>query len=76
MGLYGSLDKSEVEHRARALARFAEWEERSRIDYSASVAIEGVAFLWELLPHESRERPPDPSGVRRMHAILGQLRSR
>jgi hypothetical protein len=73
--VYFDLRKSDLERRARGLRRFADWNAEFGIDCPPGVAIEGVGLIWDLLPEESRDRPVDPSGVRRMHDQLRHLKS-
>ena len=70
MSLYAGLSKADVELRARALDTFARWSSKHKSECLPSVALEGVGFLWELLPAASRERPVDATGVQKMHAAL------
>jgi hypothetical protein len=71
--LYPELTREALTAREAALERFARWEARHPACRSASAAIAGVAALYELLPPESRRRPPDPSGVRAFHALMARL---
>jgi len=72
-GIYGKLDAESIRRRARALGRFNEWEKAHRPDPSPAEAIAAVAFLFDLLPQESRSRPVDATGVMRMHRCLAVL---
>jgi len=75
MGVYSGLRRAEVDLRTRALVCFSEWETQLQNRCPASVAVEGVGFIWDMLPPESRERPVKPAGVQRMHTILRHLRT-
>ena len=39
------------------------------------LGLAAVALLYDLLPAESRSRPPDPSGVMAFHALLARAGS-
>ncbi|BCW93411.1 MAG: hypothetical protein KatS3mg007_1305 [Thermoanaerobaculum sp.] len=43
---------------------------------SPSAAVASVGFLYQLLPPESRKRPPDVRGVALMHRMLAVLEAR
>lgn len=62
------------QQRAEALRRFDRWQQRQRSVIDPGVAIEGVGWLWHLLPPESRERPVDTRGIERMRRLLAVLR--
>ena len=59
--------------RAEGFARYAEWAASHPAHMSPADAVASIGALYELLPPESRRRLVDPSGVRRMHDLLGQL---
>jgi hypothetical protein len=66
--------RREFERRAGALRRYDVWQRRHPSVLDPRTAIEGVGFLWRLLPPESRERPVDTGGIERMRRILALLR--
>lgn len=73
----GKADLAAVfRRRAEGLQRFAEWNARAATRLGPEAALEGVAFLYELLPPASRSRLLDASGVRALHASLAVLGSR
>lgn len=71
--LYPELTRAALLARAAALQRFARWEASHQAPLSASAAIAGIAALYELLPREDRSRPPDPTGVRTLHALMARV---
>ena len=62
------------QQRAEALRRFGRWQEQHPSVLDPRVAVEGVGWLWQLLPQESRERPLDTRGIQRMRRLLAVLR--
>ena len=72
MGDAGDLAKL-MRARVEGFARYAEWSASHPAHLSPADAVASIGALYELLPPESRRRPVDPSGVRRMHELLGQL---
>jgi hypothetical protein len=59
-----------VRERARALEQFAVWDAAHPSRPSPSAALDAIGTLYELLPHASRQRPPDPAGVMMLHKTL------
>lgn len=68
--IYPEVTRAAVLARAAALQRFDRWEASHPASLPAAAAIAGIAALYELLPAESRSRPPDPGGVRTFHALM------
>lgn len=71
---YPGLDADALRAHLAALRRFNEWEEKNPLRMEPAEAIAAVGFLYDLLPPESRERPVDVSGIRKMHRDLSVLR--
>jgi hypothetical protein len=61
----------EVRERAEAFEQFAAWEADHPSRLSPSAALEAIGALYEILPHASRRRLPDPTGVMMLHNTLG-----
>ena len=59
---------------AEAMRRFERWQRDHPANLESGVAIEGIGWIWQLLPAESRERPLDPTGVERMRRTMAVLR--
>lgn len=66
--------RSAFRQRTEALRRFDRWKQRHPSDIDPRVAIEGIGWLWQLLPPESRERPLDTRGIERMRRVLAVLK--
>lgn len=60
--------------RQKMLQSFNEWVKKQPLELSPQLAIEGLDFLYSLLPEASRHRPIDPSGIMIMHRALAQLK--
>jgi len=60
--------------RQKALQGFNEWGDRHWLELSPQAALEGLDFLYNLLPEESRHRPIDPSGIMIMRRALAVLK--
>jgi len=60
--------------RKKALRDFNEWEKTHLRELSPQIAVEGLDFLYNLLPEASRHRPIDPSGIMIMHRALAHLK--
>jgi hypothetical protein len=71
--IYPTLEPSALSRRASALAHYADWERQHGTSQAPGDALAGVAFLFELLPRESRARPLRTDGVARMHRLLAVL---
>lgn len=61
--------------RQKALQGFNEWEKKHLLELSPQTAVEGLDFLYKLLPEESRHRPIDPSGIMIMRRALAHLKN-
>lgn len=61
------------EHREDGLRHFEQWEAKNPMEMSAQTAWSGLALLYDLLPSDSRTRPVDTTGVRRLHRALAGL---
>jgi hypothetical protein len=59
--------------RARAFARFAEWEAAHPATLTPAAAVASIGALYQLLPSASRQRPIDTAGIARMHDALRRL---
>ena len=57
-----------------ALQGFNEWGGKHPQELSPQAAVEGLDFLYNLLPEASRLRPIDPSGIMIMHRALAHLK--
>lgn len=44
------------------------------VELSPQTVVEGLDFLYKLLPEESRHRPIDPSGIMIMRRALAHLK--
>jgi hypothetical protein len=60
--------------RQKALHDFNEWEKKHPLEMSPQTAVEGLDFLYQLLPEASRQRPIDPSGIMIMRRALAHLK--
>ena len=60
--------------RQKALQGFTEWGKKHPLELSPQTAVEGLDFLYNLLPEASRQRPIDPSGIMIMRRALAHLR--
>lgn len=58
-----------------ALQCFNEWGGKHPRELSPQTAVEGLDFLYNLLPEESRQRPIDPSGIMIMRQALAHLKN-
>lgn len=67
------MSAEDLRARTAALERFAAWEADHPPRQSSAQALEGIGFLYELLPPEARARPVDPSGVMKLHRALALL---
>jgi hypothetical protein len=61
-------------NRQKALQSFNKWGKKHPAQLSPQSAVEGLDFLYKLLPEESRHRPIDPSGIMIMHRALAHLK--
>ena len=61
--------------RQKALQGFNEWKKKHPLGLSPQTAVEGLDFLYNLLPEESRQRPIDPSGIMIMRQALAHLKN-
>lgn len=60
--------------RQKAFQRFHAWQEKQTLEMSIQTALEGLDFLYQLLPEASRQRPIDPSGIMIMRRALAHLK--
>jgi hypothetical protein len=60
--------------RQKALQSFSEWGKKHQLGLSPQTAVEGLDFLYNLLPEESRHRTIDPSGIMIMRQALAHLK--
>ena len=60
--------------RQKALQGFNEWEKKHPLELSPQRAVEGLDFLYKLLPEASRQHPIDPSGIMLMRLALAHLK--
>ena len=60
--------------RQKALQGFDEWGKKHPLELSPQTAVEGLDFLYKLLPEASRQRPIDPSGIMIMRRALAHLK--
>lgn len=60
--------------RQRTFERFHVWQKKQTLEISIQAALEGLDFLYQLLPEASRQRPVDPSGIMIMRRALAHLR--
>ncbi|GBC80783.1 hypothetical protein [Thermoanaerobaculum aquaticum] len=65
-----------LRERQAAWERYARWAAMKKSFLSPSAAVASVGFLYQLLPPESRKRPPDVRGVALMHRMLAVLEAR
>jgi len=61
--------------RQKALHDFNEWEKKHPLEMSPQTAVEGLDFLYQLLPEASRQRSIDPSGIMIMRRALAHLKN-
>ncbi len=61
--------------REQALRRFEAFERDFPVKRDAASALAGIAWLYDMLPPDSRKRDVDPSGIQSLHACLSVLRS-
>jgi hypothetical protein len=66
--------KDHFSDRKKALHSFNEWEKKHPLELSPQLAVEGLDFLYNLLPEASRHRPIDPSGIMIMRRALAHLK--
>ena len=59
--------------RQRCLERFSAWEKTHPRVLTSRAALNGVGFLYDLLPEAARTRPVDPSGVQALQRALSVL---
>ncbi|MBN2346971.1 MAG: hypothetical protein JXO51_11345 [Candidatus Aminicenantes bacterium] len=57
-----------------ALQHFHDWQKKQPLEMSIQTALEGLDFLYQLLPEASRQRPMDPSGIMLMRRALAHLK--
>jgi hypothetical protein len=69
-----NFDKVQILARAAALRRFNDWEARHPIEMGEQEALAAIGAVYELVPHESRRRAIDPSGVGAMRKALCHLK--
>ncbi len=74
--LYPTLTLASVRAREAALTRYAGFSAALAVPDDPARAVAGVGLLYDLLPPESRERPPDPRGVAALHRALSVLGAR
>ena len=67
-------NKNLFSDRQKALHDFNEWEKKHPLEMSPQTAVEGLDFLYQLLPEASRQRPIDPSGIMIMRRALAHLK--
>jgi hypothetical protein len=67
-------NKNLFSDRQKALHDFNEWEKKHPLEMSPQTAVEGLDFLYQLLPEASRHRPIDPSGIMIMRRALAHLK--
>lgn len=65
--------QSSFRERAEAFGRYAEWQANHIETYQPADAVAGVAWLYELLPMDCRQRPIDIRGVAELHRCLAVL---
>jgi hypothetical protein len=68
------VNKNLFSDRQKALHDFNEWEKNHPLEMSPQTAVEGLDFLFQLLPEASRQRPIDPSGIMIMRRALAHLK--
>ena len=73
MAIYPGLDARDIELRRLAFERFSAWEASHRFPSDPARNLRSVAWLWQMLPEDARERPVDPTGVTRMRQALAVL---
>jgi hypothetical protein len=62
--------------RADGFRRFAAWEAAHPRRLAPADAVAAAAWLYDLLPAESRARAIETAGVRKLHEALSRLRPR
>jgi hypothetical protein len=62
--------------RSKGFERFAVWEAAYRSRSTPGEAVSAAAWLYDLLPVESRSRPIDTTGVTHLHQSFSRFRNR